>query len=83
MNLPVFDAHDITGPHGDADVGVPPVQAAEPVLRLRAGVDGPHLSLPAEGQSVSHWEPGAKDYMFRIIPTEVSGRRFVISPPRR
>lgn len=37
----------------------------------------------AESQSVSPWEPGAKDYMFRIIPTEISGRRFVIGPPRR
>jgi nitroimidazol reductase NimA-like FMN-containing flavoprotein (pyridoxamine 5'-phosphate oxidase superfamily) len=37
----------------------------------------------AKGQGVSPWEPGVKDYLIRITPTEVSGRRFVISPPGR
>lgn len=32
---------------------------------------------------LSPWEPGAKDRLVRITPTELSGRRFVISPPTR
>lgn len=36
-----------------------------------------------EGKGLSPWEPGAKDHLIRITPTEVSGRRFVISPPGR
>ncbi|WP_308292622.1 hypothetical protein [Pseudarthrobacter cellobiosi] len=32
---------------------------------------------------VSPWEPGVKDHLVRITPTEVSGRRFVISHTRR
>lgn len=42
-----------------------------------------HDDETAERPSVSPWEPGAKDYLIRITPTEVSGRRFVISPPGR
>ena len=34
-------------------------------------------------QGASPWEPGAKDHLFRITPTEISGRRFVINTPRR
>lgn len=34
-------------------------------------------------QELSPWEPGAKDHLFRITPTEISGRRFVISTPER
>ena len=30
---------------------------------------------------LSPWEPGAKDHLVRVTPAEVSGRRFVISPP--
>ncbi|MGO4383020.1 pyridoxamine 5'-phosphate oxidase family protein [Specibacter sp. RAF43] len=29
------------------------------------------------------WEPGVKDHVFRILPTAVTGRRFVTSPPGR
>ena len=34
-------------------------------------------------QGASPWEPGAKDHLFRITPTEISGRRFVINTSRR
>lgn len=34
-------------------------------------------------QSLTPWEPGTKDYLFRITPTEVTGRRFVISNAKR
>jgi uncharacterized protein len=27
------------------------------------------------------WESGVKDHLIRVTPTELSGRRFVISPP--
>lgn len=30
---------------------------------------------------LSPWEAGAKDQLVRVTPTELSGRRFVISPP--
>jgi nitroimidazol reductase NimA-like FMN-containing flavoprotein (pyridoxamine 5'-phosphate oxidase superfamily) len=30
---------------------------------------------------LSPWEAGAKDHLVRITPNELSGRRFVISPP--
>lgn len=29
------------------------------------------------------WEPGSKEHLVRITPSDVSGRRFVISPPGR
>ncbi|MDQ0028668.1 pyridoxamine 5'-phosphate oxidase family protein [Arthrobacter bambusae] len=32
---------------------------------------------------LSPWEPGAKDHLIRVTPTELTGRRFVISPPSR
>ena len=32
---------------------------------------------------VSPWEPGVKDRVVRITPTEVTGRRFVVDPTRR
>lgn len=41
------------------------------------------LDQEAVDQKVSPWEPGAKDYLFRLTPTEISGRRFVINMPRR
>ncbi|HYH77084.1 MAG TPA: pyridoxamine 5'-phosphate oxidase family protein, partial [Arthrobacter sp.] len=30
---------------------------------------------------LSPWEAGAKDHLVRVTPNELSGRRFVISPP--
>lgn len=39
--------------------------------------------LAAVGQGLSPWEPGEKDYLVRITPTEISGRRFVIQPSTR
>ncbi len=45
-------------------------------------------NLASAGQGLSPWEPGEKDYLIRITPTEISGRRFVIEsntrwwPPR-
>lgn len=53
------------------------------VKGLPEAVRGNDEDREVEGQSVSPWEPGAKDYTFRIAPTEISGRRFVISSPRR
>jgi nitroimidazol reductase NimA-like FMN-containing flavoprotein (pyridoxamine 5'-phosphate oxidase superfamily) len=41
------------------------------------------LDEETAGPRVSPWEPGAKDHLFRITPTEISGRRFVINMPRR
>jgi len=35
----------------------------------------------AAGTSLSPWEAGPKDNLIRIVPTELSGRRFVISDP--
>jgi nitroimidazol reductase NimA-like FMN-containing flavoprotein (pyridoxamine 5'-phosphate oxidase superfamily) len=32
---------------------------------------------------LSPWQPGAKDVLVRVTPTEISGRRFVISPPSK
>lgn len=32
---------------------------------------------------LSPWQPGAKDFLVRVTPTEISGRRFVISPPSK
>ncbi|MCZ9881777.1 pyridoxamine 5'-phosphate oxidase family protein [Arthrobacter sp. B2a2-09] len=32
---------------------------------------------------LSPWEPGAKDHLIRVTPAQMSGRRFVISPPSR
>ena len=29
------------------------------------------------------WEPGVKEHLIRIMPTEITGRRFSISQPRR
>lgn len=37
----------------------------------------------AAEQALSPWEPGLKDYVFRISPTEVTGRRFVIDDSKR
>ena len=34
-------------------------------------------------QKLFPWEPGVKENLMRITPTEVSGRRFFISSPRR
>ncbi|WP_323054785.1 pyridoxamine 5'-phosphate oxidase family protein [Arthrobacter sp. MI7-26] len=32
---------------------------------------------------LSPWEPGTKDHLIRVTPAQMSGRRFVISPPSR
>ncbi|APX01852.1 pyridoxamine 5'-phosphate oxidase family protein [Arthrobacter sp. QXT-31] len=34
-------------------------------------------------QALSPWEPGQKDYVFRISPTEVTGRSFVVDDSKR
>jgi nitroimidazol reductase NimA-like FMN-containing flavoprotein (pyridoxamine 5'-phosphate oxidase superfamily) len=34
-------------------------------------------------RSLSPWEPGAKDLLFRITPTEITGRQFAIDPSAR
>lgn len=41
------------------------------------------LDQETADQKLSPWEPGMKDHLFRIIPTDISGRRFVISTPGR
>lgn len=35
----------------------------------------------AAATSLSPWEAGVKDQLIRIVPTDLSGRRFVISAP--
>lgn len=37
----------------------------------------------AADAGLSPWESGSKDHLVRVTPTEVSGRRFVITPPSR
>lgn len=34
-------------------------------------------------EALSPWEPGAKDYLFRITPTEITGRQFAIDASAR
>lgn len=34
-------------------------------------------------RAITPWEPGTKEYLFRITPTEVSGRKFFISDAKR
>lgn len=34
-------------------------------------------------QQLSPWAPGPKDHVFRITPTEITGRRFVVSDSKR
>lgn len=34
-------------------------------------------------RAITPWEPGIKEYLFRITPTELSGRRFFISDTKR
>jgi nitroimidazol reductase NimA-like FMN-containing flavoprotein (pyridoxamine 5'-phosphate oxidase superfamily) len=34
-------------------------------------------------QALTPWEPGLKDYVFRISPTEVTGRSFVVDDSKR
>jgi nitroimidazol reductase NimA-like FMN-containing flavoprotein (pyridoxamine 5'-phosphate oxidase superfamily) len=46
-------------------------------------VDGDDPGLQTAERELSPWEPGPKDYVFRITPTEVTGRRFVISDAKR
>ena len=37
----------------------------------------------ATDAGLAPWEPGSKDHLVRVTPSEVSGRRFVITPPSR
>jgi len=39
--------------------------------------------IAAGDAGLSPWEPGEKDNLIRITPTEISGRRFVIEPRTR
>jgi nitroimidazol reductase NimA-like FMN-containing flavoprotein (pyridoxamine 5'-phosphate oxidase superfamily) len=39
--------------------------------------------LQTADQGLSPWEPGDKEFVFRITPAEVTGRRFVISDSKR
>ncbi|HET7139386.1 MAG TPA: pyridoxamine 5'-phosphate oxidase family protein [Arthrobacter sp.] len=39
--------------------------------------------LESASIELSPWEAGAKDHLVRVTPSEMSGRRFVISPPSR
>lgn len=38
--------------------------------------------LQAADRDLAPWEEGIKDELIRITPTELTGRRFVISPPQ-
>ncbi|UVJ41572.1 pyridoxamine 5'-phosphate oxidase family protein [Arthrobacter sp. CJ23] len=44
-------------------------------------VSGPDNIQEAVEAGLSPWEPGSKDHLVRITPTDLSGRRFVIGPP--
>ncbi|HEY8701943.1 MAG TPA: pyridoxamine 5'-phosphate oxidase family protein [Arthrobacter sp.] len=44
-------------------------------------VDTPEAFQEAADAGLSPWEPGSKDHLVRVTPTEISGRRFVIGPP--
>ncbi|KRE64975.1 flavin-nucleotide-binding protein [Arthrobacter sp. Soil736] len=45
-----------------------------------AAVEGDRLQ--AADRDLAPWEEGVKDQLIRITPTELSGRRFVISSPQ-
>ncbi|MCP8998506.1 pyridoxamine 5'-phosphate oxidase family protein [Pseudarthrobacter sp. RMG13] len=46
-------------------------------------VDSAQDVQEAADAGLSPWEPGSKDNLVRVTPSEVSGRRFVINPPSR
>ncbi|WP_120522119.1 pyridoxamine 5'-phosphate oxidase family protein [Arthrobacter celericrescens] len=46
-------------------------------------VEDPGELREAAATSLSPWEAGTKDQLIRIVPTGLSGRRFVISDPVR
>ncbi|MGO4587493.1 pyridoxamine 5'-phosphate oxidase family protein [Paenarthrobacter sp. 2TAF44] len=46
-------------------------------------VTHPEEIQEAVNAGLSPWQPGAKDILVRVTPTEISGRRFVITPPSK
>ena len=44
---------------------------------------GDAASVQAAGRDRAPWQPGLKEHLMQINPTEVSGRRFAVSPRSR
>jgi nitroimidazol reductase NimA-like FMN-containing flavoprotein (pyridoxamine 5'-phosphate oxidase superfamily) len=53
------------------------------VKGLPEAVTDTELDKDKVDQNLSPWEPGAKDQLFRITPTEITGRQFAINPSAR
>lgn len=45
--------------------------------------DGDLWTLQDGGPDREPWQPGLKEHLIRIVPAEVSGRRFAVSPRTR
>lgn len=39
-------------------------------------------ALDAVGRTLFPWQGIGKDYLFRVVPESVTGRRFTLTPPR-
>lgn len=52
------------------------------VVKGHPDVIGEDEDVPEADRRTSPWEPGVKDQLVRITPTEVTGRRFVIRHTR-
>jgi nitroimidazol reductase NimA-like FMN-containing flavoprotein (pyridoxamine 5'-phosphate oxidase superfamily) len=46
-------------------------------------VSDPDEIQEAVDSGLSPWQPGSKDILVRVTPSDISGRRFVITPPSR
>lgn len=44
-------------------------------------VSDPDEIQEAVDSGLSPWQPGSKDILVRVTPSDISGRRFVITPP--
>ncbi len=73
---PVALEADGLNPYGTIAWSV--VVKGRPEALPESGVDQDKLD-----EDLSPWEPGSKDYLFRITPTEITGRQFAIDPSSR
>ncbi|HAG59812.1 MAG TPA: pyridoxamine 5'-phosphate oxidase family protein [Arthrobacter bacterium] len=53
------------------------------VKGMPGAFDGDPASLQEAGPDREPWQPGLKEHLVQITPTEVSGRRFAVSPRTR
>ena len=53
------------------------------VKGMPGAFDGDPASLQEAGPDREPWQPGLKEHLLQITPTEVSGRRFAVSPRTR